>query len=247
MGREKKVGTFFELGGSGVMEALTRCGFDFVIIDTEHGPFSVETTMQFIRTAELGGLTPYVRIGSTRRPDVLRMLDIGARGLIVPNIRSAAEVRELVRHAKFAPIGQRGYCPTRTSAWGADAWAQDYFAYTKECNDRVRVVPQCETPEALECIEEIAAIEGVDGIFVGPLDLSIGMGIPLQMDSPKLLAAIDRVLAACQKHGKESYIFCGTPERARQMFAKGFDSVACSMDATFLQTAAKACAAACRP
>lgn len=243
---EKTLGTFFELGGCGVMEALARTGLDYVIIDTEHGYFSEESTADYIRAAENGGLLPYVRIGSVQRPYVLRMLDIGARGLIVPNITSLEQVADLVRYAKFPPVGQRGYCPTRTSGWGADEWAGDAMAYMAECNRRVKVFPQCETAEALEQVEAIAAMEGVDGIFVGPCDLSIALGVPLEMDSPKLLAAIDRILSTCQKYGKRSMIFAGTPEKAREMFRKGFDSVAYSLDAAMLVNAVKAQAEACR-
>ena len=227
-------GTFFELGGRGAMEALTRAGLDYVIIDTEHVCLSVETTADMIVAAEAGGLTPFVRIGDISRPSVLRMLDIGARGLIVPNIRSADEVRQLVEHAKFPPLGNRGYCPNRCSGWGADDWAKDAFAYTDECNRRCRLIPQCETREALEQIEEIAAIPGVDGIFIGPCDLSIALGIPLQFDNPLLLSACERVLRACKQNGIESYIFAGNMADARKWAAMGFDSVTYSLDAAVL-------------
>lgn len=232
MSEKKTVGTFFELGGTGLMECLTRTGLDYVIIDTEHSYFSEESVADYIRTAENGNLIPFVRIGDIRRPYVLRMLDIGARGLIVPNITSVDQVKELVSYAKFAPIGRRGYCPTRTSGWGADEWSKDVDAYMAECNRRCKVIPQCETTEALEHIEEIAALPGVDGIFVGPCDLSISMGIPLQFDSPVLTEAIERILAACKKYNKESYIFSGTPENGRKWLEKGYDSVACSLDAS---------------
>lgn len=227
-------GTFFELGGRGAMEALSRGGLDYVIIDTEHGCLSVETTADMILAAERGGLLPYVRIGDIRRPNVLRMLDVGVRGLIVPNIRSADEVRQLVEYAKFPPLGNRGYCPTRTTGWGADAWSKDVFAYMEECNRRCKLIPQCETKEALEQIEEIAAIDGVDGIFIGPCDLSIALGIPLEFDSPILLAACERVLAACRKYGREAYIFAGNMADAVKWAKKGFDSVTYSLDASVL-------------
>ncbi len=232
--KRKTFGSFFELGGRGAMEALCRSGLDYVIIDTEHGCFSVETTADLILAAERGGLMPFVRIGDIRRPDVLRMVDIGARGLIVPNIRSTEEVRELVRHAKFQPLGNRGYCPNRTGGWGADDWSKDYFSYTQCCNERVRLIPQCETAEALAQIEEIAALPGVDGIFVGPCDLSIALGIPLQFEHPMLLEACDRILTACQKNGIESYIFAGNMQDALRWAGAGFDSVAYSMDTSVL-------------
>ena len=227
-------GTFFELGGREAMEALTRTGLDYVIIDTEHGCLSEETTADMIVAAERGGLLPYVRIGDIRRPYVLRMLDIGARGLIVPNIRSVDEVRQLVEYAKFPPLGNRGYCPNRTSGWGADEWSKDVFAYMEACNRRCKLIPQCETREALEQIEQIAALPGVDGIFIGPCDLSISLGIPLEFDNPILLRAVERILRACRDAGKESYIFAGNMTDAVKWAGYGFDSVTYSLDASVL-------------
>ena len=227
-------GTFFELGSRGAMEALCHTGLDYVIIDTEHGFLSVESTADLILAAERGSLLPYVRIGDIRRPYVLRMLDIGARGLIVPNIHSADEVRELVQYAKFQPLGNRGYCPTRTSGWGADAWAQNYISYTETCNQQVKLIPQCETREALEQVEEIASIPGVDGIFVGPCDLSIALDIPLQFEHPLLLSACERILAACRKNKIEALIFAGSMHDALRWVRKGFDSIAYSLDASVL-------------
>ncbi len=234
-----EIGTFFELGGRGAMEALCRTGLDYVIIDTEHGCFSEETTADLICAAENGGLKPYVRIGDVRRPYVLRMIDIGARGLIVPNIRSVEEVKELVANAKFPPVGNRGYCPNRTCGWGADAWVTDVFSYMEDCNQRVRVYPQCETAEALEQIEEIAALNGVNGIFVGPCDLSISLGIPLEFTNPILTEAVERILKACKNKGKESIIFCSSVENAKIWLEKGFDSIAYSLDASILIQAFK--------
>ena len=226
------IGTFFELGGRGAMESLARTGLDYVIIDTEHGCFSEESTADLILAAERGGLLPYVRIGDIRRPYVLRMLDIGARGLIVPNIRSVEQVEELVSYAKVPPLGNRGYCPNRTSGWGFDDWAADTKNYMTECNRRCKVIPQCETREALEQIEKISSIPGIDGIFVGPCDLSIDLGIPLQFDNPILVRAIEKILAACKKNGKEAYIFAGNMDDAAKWLQRGFDSITYSLDAS---------------
>ena len=236
---KKTIGTFIELGGTGVIQALTRVGLDYIIIDTEHCNFSEETAEQYIIAAENGGLETFVRVGDLRRPYVLRMADIGARGLIVPHIHTADEVRELVSYTKFPPIGNRGYSPTRTSAWGTDDWAQDIKSYMEESNRRCKIIPQCETIEAFESIEEIAAIPGVDGIFVGPCDLSIEMGIPLEFENPKLHEAINRILKACKDNGKEAYIFSGSMDNAVSWIEKGFDSVAYGLDAGFLINAYK--------
>ena len=102
------IGTFLELGSTQAVECLGRTGLDYIVIDTEHNCYSAESVGAYIRAAENTGLLPYVRIGDIRRPYVLRMLDLGARGLIVPNITSADQVRELVTYAKFPPVGRRG-------------------------------------------------------------------------------------------------------------------------------------------
>ena len=232
--RKTTFGTFFELGGRGAMESLSRTGLDYVIIDTEHGCFSEESTADLILAAERGGLLPYVRIGDIRRPYVLRMLDIGARGLIVPQIHSATEVRELIAHAKFPPLGKRGYCPNRMTGWGADDWSKDVLHYMDECNRRCKLIPQCETRGALEEIEEIAALPGVDGIFVGPFDLSTAMGIPGEFDRPEFKDALRHIAGVCRAAGKPTLIFAGSTAAAREDLAMGYDIIAYSMDASLL-------------
>lgn len=223
-------GTFFEMGGRAAMEALGRANLDYVIIDTEHSCFSEESTADLILAAERHGLTPYVRIGDVRRPYVLRMLDIGAKGLIVPNIRSVEQVKELVSYAKFPPIGNRGFCPNRTSGWGYDEWAKDVGSYMEKCNQICKVIPQCETKEALENIEEIVALPGVDGIFVGPFDLSVDMGIPLKLDAPVMVDAIEKVVSVCKAYEKESFIFAGNMENAVKWTKLGYDNITYNFD-----------------
>lgn len=235
---EKTLGTFMELGGDGTIECMARGGFDYIVIDAEHGPFSVETTMKHIITAEESHITPLVRICEITRSNILRMLDAGTKGLIIPNVDSVNQVREIIKHAKFAPIGQRGYCPTRTSCWGADDWAVNGKSYMERCNNETLVIPQCETVGAYENIEEILAMEGVDGIFIGPCDLSIALGIPFEFDSPILRKAILDVLNACKKANKLSFIFAGNTKTAKEYFNLGFDSVAYSLDASIF---VKAC------
>lgn len=246
MNRQQELGTFFEIGGCAAVECLARSGFDYMIIDTEHAPYSVETTADYIRTAEAAGITPYVRIGGMERQDVLRMLDIGAKALIVPNVEHVDQVRKLVDYAKFAPVGQRGYCPTRTSGWGFDDWAADAKAYMEHCNRHTMLIPQCETVGAYEQIEEIASIDGVDGIFVGPCDLSIALGIPMQMDSPILEKAILHILDVCKKAGKYTMIFAGDEAHVKKWLDKGFDSVTYGLDAAFFIKSCKEAVQSCR-
>lgn len=243
---DKTIGTFMELGGCGTIECLARGGFDYLVIDAEHGPFSVESTVKHILSAEQSGITPLVRICEISRSSILRMLDVGAQGIIIPNVENIEQVREIISHAKFGPIGKRGYCPTRTSCWGADDWAADGKQYMESCNRETLVLPQCETMGAYENIDAILALDGVDGIFVGPCDLSIAMGVPFEFDSPILKNAIKDVLKACKRAKKLSFIFAGSPETAKEYLSLGFDSVTYSLDASIFVRACNQAVMACK-
>lgn len=235
---EKPVGTFFELGSANAMECLGRTGLDFVIIDNEHGPFDVESTLDFIRAAELAGLCPLARVREISRPAVLKLLDVGAQGLIVPNVTAVDQVKELVGYAKYAPVGNRGFCPTRKDSWGFAYPATESLDVNMAWHNReTLLIPQCETVGALEHIEEIAALEGVDGIFIGPFDLSISMGIPGQFGRPEFQAALQRTLDACHAAGKFCILFTMVPSAVADGFRKGYDAMTYSLDA-YLFTAA---------
>ncbi|MBQ2697167.1 MAG: hypothetical protein IJF59_00710 [Clostridia bacterium] len=228
----KAVGTFFELGGANAVECLGLAGLDFIIIDTEHGPFDVESAADFIRAASLHGLTPFVRVKDATRASVLKMLDVGAEGLIVPCINTVDEVKALVEYAKYFPLGRRGVANGRGSGWGQADFAKGGLTnYFEICNREQLLIPQCETVGCLEHIEEIVAIDGVDGIFVGPYDLSTALGKPGQFDTDEFKAAVERVLAACKAAGKFATTFSGSAAAARAHFKQGFGAAAISMDA----------------
>ena len=232
---EKTLGTFFELGSVSIMECLGRTGLDFVIIDNEHGPFEPESTLSYIRGAELGGITPLARVREISRPAVLKLLDIGAKGLIVPCVETVDQVKKLVEYAKYFPLGKRGFSGSRKDTWGYAYPATEAMVDNMRINnEETLLIPQCETVGCLEHIEEIAAMEGVDGIFIGPFDLSISMGIPGQFQNPEFLAAIARILKACKDHGKISMIFTANLDLVKGYYEQGFDAVAYSMDAAIL-------------
>lgn len=226
----KPIGIFADMASPYVVECLGRAGFDYVIIDNEHSPVEAETSADMIRAAELADITPFCRVREISRPAILKLLDVGAKGLIVPNVNSVEDVEKLVSYCKYNPIGNRGFCPSRKDGWGYDlnmtvAETMNYF------NNEVLLIPQCETVGALESIEEIAALEGVDGIFVGPFDLSISMGIPGQFTNPDFIAALERVLSACKNENKFCILFTGTAAGVIDGFARGFDSMTYSLDA----------------
>lgn len=228
---ESVLGTFFELGGNTAVECLGIAGLDFLIIDTEHGPFDVESTMDFVRTAELRGITPLVRVKDVSRSSILKMLDIGAKGLVVPCIETVDQVKQLVEYGKYYPLGKRGFFYARAAGYGFDSFAGNMEEYFNTCNEKTMILPQCETQGCLDHIEEIVNIDGVDGIFIGPYDLSIGMGKPAQFTDPDFINAINRILKACKTAGKFAFIYSANNSTAKKYLADGFDGVAINMDA----------------
>lgn len=235
---EKPLGMFFDTSSVTIMECLGRCGFDFVVIDNEHSPIEAESSTDYIRAAELVGLTPLCRVRDTSRPAVLKLLDVGAQGLIVPCIHSVEQVKEIIKYAKYYPIGERGFCPSRKDGWGFDipGGVPATMAYF---NEETLLIPQCETVGALEHIEEITALEGVDGIFVGPYDLSISMGIPGEFASPEFNAAVDRIVKAVHDAGKFCIFFAGSTDAVVAGYKRGFDGMAYSLDAAVIIEALK--------
>ncbi len=229
---ERPIGTFFELGVPSAMEALGQTGLDFVIIDNEHGPFEAESSADFVRAAELAGITPLARVRESSRPALLKLLDVGAQGLIVPDVHSVDQVRSLVDFAKYSPLGMRGFCPSRKDGWGFSYPATEDIATAMAWhNSNTLLIPQCETVGCLENIEAISALPGVDGIFVGPFDLSISMGIPGQFEHPDFQAALRRILAACKKASKFSIFFTVDASKVADGFRMGFDAMTYSLDA----------------
>ncbi len=215
-------GAFSGLGSLAIVESMGLAGLDFVIIDTEHGPADVESTLPLILAAENRNITPIVRVKDTSRSSVLKMLDIGAMGLLVPFVKSVDEVKRVIEYGKYPPVGQRGFGPGRISGFGALPGFSGPADYFETCNRETMIIPQCETVEAVECIEDIAELEGVAGIFVGPYDLSVALGIPLQFDDPKFISAVERTVKAFRKAGKFCLTIATMGAMARDNFIKGF-------------------------
>ncbi len=236
---EKTIGTFFEMGGPAVGELISLTALDYFIIDGEHGPYDVMEAADIIRAAEgAGTAAPFVRVKDSERNSILRMLDVGAKGIIVPQIRSLEEGQRAVQYGKYYPLGNRGFAPTRNSLYGCAAEAQGSVQeYFNACNEMQLLILQCETVGCLEAIEKVAALNGVDGIFVGPYDLSVDMGIPAQFDHPAFTAALERISAAVKAAGKFCIIYADNEDAAAARLREGFESVTLSMDCILYQQA----------
>lgn len=238
---EMTLGMFTELGSASVAECMGLAGLDYLIIDTEHGPFDPLAALDFIRAARLYGVTPFARVQEVSRAAVLKLLDVGAQGLIIPCLNSVEEAESAVRYGKYAPLGERGVAPSAGSGfWFEDYAAQGLDHYFAVSNRETMLIPQCETLGCLEHLEEIVAIDGIDGIFVGPFDLSTAMGIPGQFDRPEFQDALRHIRGVCAAAKKPSLIFASTEEDAKADFAMGYDSVTYSLDALVLVNACRA-------
>ncbi len=231
---EPVIGTFFQMCYPGAVEALGQTGLDFVVIDTEHGPFDTETMAHMILAAEHTGLTPVVRIGDVTHKEIQRAADLGAGGIIAPCLRQISDFHKLVSLAKFPPLGQRGYALGRGSGYGYQSWADTPENYMHTSNERLMVIPQCETIECLESIEEVAAIDGIDAVFIGPYDLSVCLGIPTRFEDPVFKAALKRIKNACDNAGKPVLIYTASIEKARQYLKEGYQGIAHNTDTNTL-------------
>ncbi len=228
---EKPLGSFSELCSPYSIECMALSGLDYVILDMEHGPAELHDVSEGIKAAALHGMTPFVRISSLDRDAVLRPLDLGAMGLIAPCVQGLEDVKKLIEYSKYLPDGQRGLAFGRSSGWGTEPWAAELEDYFATCNKNQLLIPQCETLGCLEALDEIAALPQVAGIFIGPFDLSVAMGIPGQFEREEFQAALRRIKDCCHSHGKFCMIFSTTAENGAKLLMDGMDSVTVNMDA----------------
>ena len=228
----KPVGSFSQLCSPYSRECMALSGMDYVVIDMEHGPAQLDDAAEGIKAAELRGMTPFVRLPSLSRDAVLRLLDLGAKGLIAPCVQGVEDVKKLIEYSKYPPLGQRGLAFGRGSGWGSEEWIKDLGSYLSVSNRQQLLIPQCETVGCLRELEEILAFESVAGIFIGPFDLSAAMGIPGRLDSEEFSQAVEHIKSCCKKAGKFCIIYVNTPQEAAAQLNAGMDSVAVGMDSS---------------
>jgi 2-keto-3-deoxy-L-rhamnonate aldolase RhmA len=177
--------------------ALAVAGFDFFILDTEHGSYSLETVSDLMQMARLSGITPIVRVPDFNYPFIARTLDAGAMGVMVPRVKTRAQVEQIVAAAKYPPMGERGMMNARTNT---DYRGMSIKEYGTRANAETMVIVQIETREAVEDIDAILAVPGVDAALMGPADLSVSLGT-MEITHPKVTEYIQRVLDAAVRRG----------------------------------------------
>lgn len=234
---EPSIGTFTQLKSSVVIDALAFTDLDYFVIDMEHAPLGPDEADELIALTAARGKSPVVRVNTIERSAVLKALDSGAHAIIIPNLKDMEEAHMLVEWGKFAPLGERGYCPTRDVAWGASPQFEGMIEYMARANKNTLIIPQCETRECVEIVDDVTSLDGIDGLFIGPMDLSINLGVPGDFEAPIFKEALARAVKACNDNGKLCMGFAGTPELAKQYMENGFSSIAYGLDVMMMQSA----------
>src|SRR5436190_2238968 len=215
---EAVIGVALHLTDPSVYEMTSLAGFDYIWMDLEHHAYSVETASNLMRAARVGTSDIMARPAKGEFMRIGRLLESGAHGILYPRCDNADEAREVVRWSKFGPLGTRGF----DGANGDMPYcSMDMAEYVRMANDETWIVIQIEDPKALEHVDEIAAVEGVDVIMLGPADFSILAGIPGQLTHPKVLEAIAKVKAAADRHGKAWGTPGLNPQRMRELLDQG--------------------------
>ena len=238
------IGTMLvEIRQPGVMMLLANAGFDFVLIDNEHGPFSVETIADLSRAARAQGVTPIVRVPELTYAHVCQALDGGAQGIMLPRVVAASQVEECVRYMKYLPEGRRGAVLGRGhTGFKSGPLAETLAALNRESF----LIVQIETAEAVDHLDQILSVPGVNAALVGPTDLSVALGVPGLMDSPTLVTAIERTMAACGRHGVIPAIHTNDVAMTTAWARKGMRLVSISSEAGLLVAGARTAVEAIR-
>ncbi len=239
---ETTFGVWASLGSPGSAEVLARAGFDWVVVDLEHGYTTESELLAHLTAIEVGGAVAIVRPQSGERLRIGRALDLGAAGIVVPRLDTIEQVREAVTFLRYPPDGGRGVA---LISRGARLGTVSHAGVAALNADIVGIV-QIESPSALEAADEIAATDGVDVLFVGPADLSHTLGVPGQFADAGYQAGLRRVVAACRAHGKAAGILLYDPASFGPHLQLGFTFVGIGADISFVNDGARGALAAAR-
>ena len=228
-------GAWLNLGSSLTAEIAGLAGFDWVCIDLEHGAGDFSELVGQLQALESTPAAAIVRIAANEPPRFKRALDLGPAGIMVPYVNSAAEAERAVAAMRYPPKGIRGVAKMNRAV----RFGSDFDHYFATANDNLTLLAQIETREAVANAREIAAVDGVTAIFVGPLDLSVSLGIPQQYSHPDFVQALDTIVAACRQAGKALGILCPGPAEIPRYLEWGFTIVAASSDGSMVQAGMK--------
>lgn len=230
-GGEVTLGTWITLSDADVAEILAGCPFDWLVIDMEHSAIGLAEAQRLIQVISLAGAVPLVRTTDQDPGLIKRVLDGGAAGVVVPNVRTPDEARAIVSAVKYPPVGSRG-----VGLWRAQGYGLDFESYKAWVNDGTITILQIEHVDGVEALDTILEVPGVDGIIVGPYDLSGSIGVPGQLDDPKVEALVARVIDVGRAKGVPvGYHVVGPdPAQVQARMAQGFTFIGYTLDSLML-------------
>ena len=228
---EPALGGWIMTGSPVVAELLALSGLDWVCIDVEHSAVTTETTQSIMNAVENHGSEPFVRLSGNNMEEIKTYLDMGARGIIIPMIKSFEDVQNAVSYAKFPPLGNRSYALPRCTHYGLSS--DDYF---KLANDTIFLGIMIEHIDALPHLDKIFASPHIDAVLVGPYDLSGSMGIPGQFNDTAFIDALDLINRKADEHEIRMgfHEVHPTPEKITDLVNRGFRFIACGLDTLFI-------------
>jgi 4-hydroxy-2-oxoheptanedioate aldolase len=228
-------GCWLNLGSPLTAEIVGQAGFDWVLIDLEHGAGTEKDVLAQLQALESTATAPIVRVESADAPRISRVLDMGAEGIMCPKVNNAEEAKKVINGAHYPPFGNRGVAKMVR----ATQFAQNFQQYYDSAKENIVGIIQIETVESLNHLDEIAAVEGVDVLFIGPADLSMELGIFGQFEHPIFLSALKKIVHAAQKAKKAVGILFFNPDEYEKYHNMGIRFIACGADATFVAEGAR--------
>lgn len=213
-----------------VVRLLANAGYDWLFIDIEHTLISPGDLVAVVQMARASGICPIVRIQDTEYHLIANVLDSGADGVMVPRVETREQAERVVSYARFPPLGVRGCGTTAT----LDYHRADWREALPWLNEQTLVAVQVESPRSIANLDEIIKVPGIDAVFIGPLDLSINLGAPGQLDSPAVREAMEHVVATCVAHGMPVGTVLLTPDALKPWWEKGMRFLACGTDTSLL-------------
>ncbi len=239
---EVMLGIGANLGSSLTVEMIGAAGFDWTWIDLEHGTGDYSELIPQMQAASINNAPAVVRIAWNEAPRFKRVLDLGAVGIMIPYVTDAAQAKQAAQAMRYPPDGIRGVAKFNRAC----GFGQNFSTYFKEANEKLLTVVQIETTASVEQAGEIAAVEGVDVLFVGPLDLSVSMGMADNYEDPDFLKALDRVAEACKANGKAAGILVPKLDYLETWITKGFTFLVVGSDGGCVAAGLNTIAATCR-
>ena len=234
---ELTLGSWITIGHPAIVDIMASAGFEWLVVDMEHTSIDLTTAHNLIATIQANGMKALVRVSKNEEVIIKRILDIGADGIVVPMVKSRADALEAIDYAKYPPVGKRGVGLFRAQKYGLG-----FDEYKKWVNEELVIIAQIEHYKAVENIEEIITTDGIDGVIIGPYDLSGSMGYPGEYDREDVKNGIAKVLKVCKENNIPSgfHVIESDPSKLNERIEQGCTFLAYSLDFFFLGDGARA-------